>query len=492
MATRIFSTLRGSSWVLGLLGVVGASGATGCFLSKGEEVSSSPDEVVSGAQPSLLLKSTLVLDAGCIATKVGPRHLLLSARCVSGNEAFAKGKVLGFKTANNATPTKAEDTVLAPADAGNGRGRDAGSTSTADAGTAGDAGAKKTDAGATTKPASSREATIAEVNVHPSWESKCAGDACKLGSVDASDAPDIALVILESDLEGIASVPVDLDPVGQADPLLVLGSDCEIVGADEGKGLTSKKTIAVPPKSVNHKGSAFETEPQKVGTLQASYFVTAGSAWRKTELWLCRSDLGAPVFRAGVGAVAGITSSFTTWTPDSWVPVTIEHTRLDPMSRYKIGNWLESQGVETLHSCSEMPGGCQKRDYDGGAPVPPSAGPTGGTTTDPGEDDAGRGDAMAPSGDGGAKEEEDAGPVNPSPSGGQEEPLADQGPPEDDYAGGEDEGADYADAAAPRKKKKTQEGGCSAAPGPMPAGEMGLVMGVGLAVMAIGRRRRNG
>lgn len=473
--------------MLGLLGALGVSGATGCFLSKGEEVSSSPDEVVSGAQPSLLLKSTLVLDAGCIATKVGPRHLLLSARCVSGNEAFAKGKVLGFKTANNATATKTEETVLAPVDAGNGRGRDAGSTSSTDAGSTGDAGTKTADAGS--KPTSSRQATIAEVNIHPSYEAKCAADACKLGSIEAADAPDIALVILEADLEGIASVPVDLDPVGQADPILVLGSDCEIVGADEGKGLTSKKTIAVPAKSVNHKGSPYEAEPQKVGTLQSSYFVTAGQAWRKTELGLCRSDLGAPVFRAGVGSVAGITSGFTTWTPDSFVPVTIEHTRLDPMSRFKIGNWLESQGVETLHSCSEKSGGCEKREYTGGEPVPPSAGPTGGPTTDPG-DDAGRGDAMAPQGDGGA-EEADAGPVNPAPAPGQEEQLADQGPPEDDYAGGEDDG-DYADAAAPRKKKKAAQGGCSAAPGPMPAGEMGLMLGVGLAVMAIGRRRRQG
>lgn len=488
MGTRTFSTLRGSSWMLGLIGAIGMTGATGCFLSKGEEVSSSPDEVVSGAQASLLLKSTLVLDAGCIATKVGPRHLLVSARCVSGNEAFAKGKVLGFKTANNATGTK-EETTLAPVDAGgNGRGRDAGSSSTADAG---DAGTKTADAGTASKPTSSREATIAEVNVHPSWESKCTADACKLGSIEASDAPDVALVILEADLEGIASVPVDLDPVGQADPLLVLGSDCEIVGADEGKGIRTKKTIAVPPKSANHAGSPFETEPQKVGTLQSSYFVTAGQAWRKTELGLCRSDLGAPVFRAGVGAVAGITSSFTTWTPDSWVPVTIEHTRLDPMSRFKIGNWLESQGVETLHSCSEKSGGCEKRDYDGGEPVPPSAGPTGGPTTDPGDEDGGRGDAMAPSADGGTSEQEgDAGPVNPSPSQGQEEELADQGPSEDTYSDGEDDG-DYADAAAPKKKKKAAQGGCSAAPGPMPAGEMGLVLGVGLAVMAIGRRRRN-
>src|SRR5687767_6924818 len=109
MATGIFSTLRSSAWVLAL---IGGAGATGCFLTKDEDVSQSPDEVVAGAEVSMLLKSTLVLEAGCIATKVGPRHLLLSARCATAHaDDIAKGKVLAYKTANNAG---AED-VLAPA-----------------------------------------------------------------------------------------------------------------------------------------------------------------------------------------------------------------------------------------------------------------------------------------------------------------------------------------------------------------------------------------
>jgi hypothetical protein len=490
---------------------------TGCFLNEKEEVAGTADEVNSGAEVSLLLKSTLILDAGCVATKIGPRHLLLSARCVAQHkEAFAKGKALPFKTANNAKEGTGTNAVLEESSGGSGR-RDSGATdsgsstsSSTDSG-ASDAGAPKTDGGSTStdagtrtdagsggstttsgpKEGSSRTATIYETIIHPSYESKCmgAGDPCAFGTIAAGDAADVALVVLDLDLEGVEVVPVDLDAVGQADPITVIASGCDIVGAEEGTGLFTKKTGAVPAKSVNHAGSPYLTEPAKSSSLGQAYVITAGPAWKKTEAKVCKSDFGAPVFRSGVAAVAGVTSNFTTFGPDSFSPVTVHHTRLDAAGRFKIGNWLESQGAQTLHSCSEMAGGCVKREYEGGVPSAPSGaqGSTtgGGSTTEPG--DASSGDAIAPSPDGG--EGEGADPPPSGPVTGQQEQLADQGPPEETYSGGEDE--EYPDAAAARKKKKAEESGCSAAPGPMPAGEMGLVFGVGLAVMAIARRRRS-
>lgn len=513
MRTGILSTLRGSAWAISIVGAVGAAaGVTGCFLNEKEEVAGTQDEVNSGAEASLLLKSTLVLEAGCVATKIGPRHLLLSARCVTEHkEAFAKGKTLAFKTANNAKEGTGTNAVLEES-GGSGR-RDSGSSSpSSDAGAPSDAGTStstdggtaKTDAGTRTdagsgtttgpKEGSSRTATVYETTIHPSYEAKCTGadEPCGFGKIAAGDAADVALVILDLDLEGVESVPVDLDAVGQADSVLVIGSGCDIVGAEKGTGIFTKKTGAVPAKMVNHAGSPYKAEPQKASSLGQSYVVTAGPAWKKNEAKVCTSDFGAPMFRAGVAAVAGVTSNFTTFGPDTFAPVTVHHTRVDEGGRFKIGNWLESQGAETIHSCSEMAGGCVKREYEGGAPVPPSAGPGGGGTTEPG--DASTGDAIAPSGDGGTDPGDDDGgattePVPSGPVTGQEEELADQGPPEESYSDGEDD-EDYADAAAPRKKKKKEEGGCSAAPGPMPAGEMGLAFGVGLAVMAIGRRRR--
>lgn len=516
MRTRIFSTLRGSAWALSIVGAVGAAtGVTGCFLNEKEEVAGTADEVNSGAEVSLLLKSTLILEAGCVATKVGPRQLLLSARCVHQHQdAFAKGKTLAFKTANNAKEGTGTNAVLEES-GGSGRrdsgATDSGSTNTGstdsgstDSGSL-DAGAPKADGGSTDagrtdagttsstpKEGSSRTATVFETVLHPSYAAKCTGadDPCGFGKLAAGDAADVALVILDLDLEGVEAVPVDLDAVGQADNLLVIASGCDIVGAEQGTGIFTKKTSAVPPKMVAHVGSPYKDDPAKAGSIGQTYLVTAGPAWKKNEAKICTSDFGSPVFRAGVAAVAGVTANFTTFGPDTFSPVTVEHTRVDEGGRFKIGNWLESQGAQTIHSCSEMSGGCVKREYEGGAPNPPTAGPGGGGTTEPG--DAGKADAIAPSGDGGA--EEDAGQTDPPAPGSlgnsQEEQLADQGPPEESYSGGEDD-EDYADAAAPKKKKKAEESGCSAAPGPMPAGEMGLAFGVGLAVMAIGRRRRS-
>lgn len=493
-------------WAISFASAVGAAvGATGCFLNEKEEVAGTADEVNSGAQVSLLLKSTLILEAGCVATKIGPRHLLLSARCVTEHkEAFAKGKALGFKTASNASEGTGTNAVLEE-NGGSGR-RDSGATTDsgassdsgssdagaprtdgggADAGTRTDAGSGGTTTTSGPKEGSSRTATVYETVIHPSYESKCTGaaDACGFGKVAAGDAADVALVVLDLDLDGVEAIPVDLDAVGQADSVLVIGSGCDIVGAEQGTGIFTKKTGAVPSKMVNHVGSSYKEEPQKASSLGQSYVVTAGPAWKKNEAKVCKSDFGAPLFRAGVAAVAGVTSNFTTFGPDTFSPVTVHHTRVDEGGRFKIGNWLESQGATTIRSCSEMAGGCVKREYEGGAPSAPSAGPGGGGTTEPG--DAGNADAIAPSDDGG-------GTTEPPPNGpvtGQEEQLADQGPPEESYSGGEGE-EDYPDAAAPRKKKKAEESGCSAAPGPMPAGEMGLAFGVGLAVMAIGRRRR--
>jgi hypothetical protein len=445
MRTRIFSTLRGSAWALSIVGAVGAAaGVTGCFLNEKEEIAGTADEVNSGAEVSLLLKSTLVLEAGCVATKIGPRHLLLSARCVTEHrEAFAKGKTLPFKTANNAKDGTGTNAVLEESGSGrrdSGSSTDSGSSSSdagapadggsSDAGTRTDSGTADAGSGGTTtqpKDGSSRTATVFETILHPSYEAKCTGaeDPCGFGKLAAGDAADVALVVLELDLEGVEAVPVDLDSVGQADPVLVIGSGCEIVGAEQGTAIFTKKTGAVPSKMVNHAGSPYKEEPQKASSLGQSYVVTAGPAWKKNEAKVCTSDFGAPVFRAGVAAVAGVTSNFTTFCPDTFSPVTVHHTRLDEGGRFKIGNWLESQGAETIHSCSEMSGGCVKREYEGGSPVPPSAGPgTGGGTTEPGE--GGAGNPLDPSGDGGSADPDGGEPTDPPPSGpvtGQEEEL---------------------------------------------------------------------
>ncbi|MDF2696013.1 MAG: hypothetical protein K0S65_4396, partial [Labilithrix sp.] len=386
-----------------MIGLAVSAGAAGCFLSE-EETEAGSDRVVDTADMSAVLKSTLILDTGCTAAKVGPRHLLTAARCVAGKADLVAGKTITFKPASELRTIVAQDDALEPEDAGAARPADA----AAEADVTGDAGAAKA------KPAnkSNREATIEEIEIHPSFTAKCQGELCAFGAIGASDAKDIAVIILDADLTSIPTIPIDLDTVGQSDTLLAVGSGCEKLD-DMATGVKTFKTMAVPAKTVNHGGSPYIEDPALVTRLAAGYVVTPGSGWRTTEPRICKNDIGAPLFRGGQAAVAGITSNFTTFEPKSLKPVTLHHAKVDTAS--KVGTWLATLGVETIHSCSEAAGGCVKKGYDGGTPGTQAA-PSTDNTTEGGD----AGEVIAPP-DGG---DEDAGPVsNDYPEQGAEEQL---------------------------------------------------------------------
>ncbi len=454
------------------VGILAAAGAVGCSVAQTDQAASSPDAITSNADISSLLKSTLVLEGGCTAAKVGPRQLLVSAGCLAGKEAFAAGKVLKFTSAAAAQAVVPD----APSDAG---APDAPANHDAGTAASGDAGTKTAKDGGS----ASRDVTIAAIKIHPSFVTKCTDDACGPNRLAASDAPDIAVIVLSADLDTVPSIPVDLDPVGVADPLLVVTSGCSTLEAKPSAGPKALKSIAVPPNSVTHIGSAYEKSPALVSRLASSYVVTAGAGWRTTDLHLCKADLGSPVFRGGAVAVAGVTANYSTYAYAK-LPVTIHHTRVDAMSRFKIGDWLTTLGVETMHSCSESAAGCTKHSYDGGAPSGTITETAGDGTTSP--TDGGAGDAIAPDA---SAADDDAGSATTDPA--MADPHSDQLPSEDPTAGEDPSaGDDYADAAAPKKKKKAAAG-CSAAPGgPAPAGEMLLVVGVALGAAVIRRRRK--
>jgi hypothetical protein len=82
-----------------LVTTVASASAFGCLLGNEDDASSDAD-VVNLPAGSKGLDSTLVLDTGCIASKVGPRHLLVAARCVAGNADIAPGKSLHYSVAS--------------------------------------------------------------------------------------------------------------------------------------------------------------------------------------------------------------------------------------------------------------------------------------------------------------------------------------------------------------------------------------------------------
>jgi hypothetical protein len=520
-------------------GIVAAVGGVGCSFAADDQAEATNDAVTTGGDVSQVLKSTLQLE-GCTAAKVGPRQLLVAARCVSGNATFKAGNSISFTTAalgkvataNPTKPTPAGScTALATCcatikSAGNDSSvceaaaakKDEPACAKAQEGyqTFGDcvppagpqctalatccatikgagndssvceaAAAKKDEQACTkaqdgyqtygdcvppppaAKPASNPNAktvTIASVVIHPSYVAKCTGDLCDFTKLAASGAADIAVILLEKDLDGIPTVPVDLDPVREADSLLVVTSGCTTFDAAPAAPKTVQ-TQAVPAKSANHAGSPYETSPSFVGSLASSYVVTAAGGWKTGKPRLCRTDIGAPLFRASTAAVAGVTSNYTTFLGQS-VPVTTEHTRVDAQSSFKIGQWLTKLGAETIHSCSESADGCGERSTD---PTPPKS--DGGIADAATTPDAAPDAAAAPA------------PVaDPSPQDQDQDQGGNNDPPTSSKGS-----SSKADAPA-SKKEAAAEGGCSAAPGTTPSG--GLVIGLALALGAMLARRR--
>lgn len=436
-------TTRKLAW-----GLLGASllAAFGCSVTKEEEESEpvSKDSITAGGTSAdVVLKSTLFLDGGCVATKVGPRHLLVAARCVAGKPAFAANKKITFVAA-----ATGDNKMLAAADAGD----------------AGDAG----------KPEGGSELVVASIEVPSSFAAKCKEDLCDFEMLEASDAPDIAVVVVKADIANVPSLPVDLDTVSPGDPLLVVGTGCERFDERGATRADVTRSLATPASVVNHVGSAYKTSPQLVTRLGGSYVVSPGVGWKTDAPRVCSTDVGAPIVRGNVAAVAGITSNFTTFQRTRRVPVTLHHTRVDAASRFKIGDWLKNLGVETVRSCSEAAGGCKTRSYDGGAPSP-------GT---------------------GAGEEEDAGPkVETPPDAGEADAAA---PPSEDpgthdvpvlgdeeEGSGEGEPSDY-DASVPNKKKKKAEegGGCSLSSRGASHGSPAAFVGIGIGLALLLRRRK--
>lgn len=330
------------TWTLALLGAgITASGlAVGCFdkAPGDDDVGTAGSRATEGAatpSTSALLKSTLLFESGCAAVKVGPKHLLTAARCVAGTVPVEKGSTLRYVLGSKGRPSTVSPATDSPS-------------------------------------AEYRELSVAKVHVAPSFSTSCREDACAFGSLVSSTAADVAVVELDEELAAIPTLPVDLDPVAVGDPLFVTSSECASLDSRAGSTVLDR-TVAVPPTSVVHKGSPYEQNRALVSRLAGAYLVTAGPGWDDKAPGFCRTDVGGPVFRTGSSSVVGVVAGYTAWSADRQVPVTLHHTRLDDVSRDKVGAWLTGLGVQTVRSCSESTAGCVDRGYDGGAPSEPSA-----------------------------------------------------------------------------------------------------------------------
>ncbi len=425
-------------WTFLCLGVAaaGSAAAVGCMQPEQEDIGVGGDRVTEGAsRSSALLQSTLLFENGCAGVKVGPRHVLTAARCVASTRTLVRGGSLSFVLGSSGRPTAT-------------------------------GAARPADAGEPEEPAAGyQQAAITDVHVNPSFSTKCREDSCGLGSLVSSDAADVAVLELAEELAGVPALPVDLDPVGEADPLFVTMSECALLDSPAGSTVLNR-TQAVPARSVVHAGSPYEQNDALVSRLASSYLVTAGPGWDEEAPGFCRDDVGGPVFRTGSAVVVGVTAGYTGWTRDRVTPATLHHTRMDDESREKVGSWLRTLGVETIHSCSESTDGCPRNTYSGGPPTPAT-----GTSTDDGD-----GGLV----DGGLVTERK--PTRPK-----EDRIEVEQPEERTST------PSYDDDAGPKKTTKKTTTGCSASPTGASDATSGLAGSTFLAAAVLtmlGRRRR--
>jgi hypothetical protein len=296
------------------------------------------------------LPATLLVKDNCTAAKVGPRHILLAAHCVTDPD-FPPGTTIDVTTSN---------AVGAFFDAG---GVDAASFLW-------------------------RRFTIERTEVHPLWRDQCASMRCgKVSVATRNGLADVAVVVVTEELTGIPEAPVDLAPVRPGDPVAITGFGCEnAVGGEwnwDNQRLRVGETSAIDFDRAIHPGSWVFPEDRESGhaaLMDARYLLTPGpqeprsntdpddasppSRPSASSAGLCPGDSGGPVYRRGLPepVVVGVNASYS-FTTGGWhdlddgsgrkyqgpgVPVTNWHTRLDAERGVKVGSWLRDLGVRTV------------------------------------------------------------------------------------------------------------------------------------------------
>jgi hypothetical protein len=271
------------------------------------EPDSAGDALIGGEEASPdAFPSTVYLESGCTAVKVGASLLLTAAHCV-----------LDPTTVD--PRWKAGDTLkLArpPADA-------------------------------------LGDYTVAATHVSPEWKKACERTFCAASAVTVRlDAPDVAVIELTSDVAGVPIAPVDANALATGDRVTVLGFGCTdgVLRSDEtaGHALKAKETTIIDGAAAVHEGSTLTTA--ELPAASGTYAMTAGPGLDPSAAGLCPGDSGGPMYRRTDKEllVVGVNANYT-FRPDKLddrgLPVTNWHTRLDDSSRQKVGPWLRTLGV---------------------------------------------------------------------------------------------------------------------------------------------------
>lgn len=291
-------------------------GAAACGSTDTDAPTSSDDLIGGAAVAEDALPGVIGIVGGCTAAKVGPRHILLAAHCVTdfyeqGSEhlrpAYRSGARLSLTQSRASNQT-------------------------------------------------THQAVVADTFVPDTWKKNCAGRwGCSVDQPSRWSSPDIALVVTTEDIARIPTALVDLDPVRPGDRVVLLGYGCEErVGGpfDYSKSrLKMMETTIATPSTVRHPGSFITTE-EDVAIVDQWVSLTKGPGLDRDVPGLCPGDSGGPLLRAGASTttVVGVNSSYTFVDRSTGLPATNWQARVDGTSG--IGAFLERHGVAVTHGCS--------------------------------------------------------------------------------------------------------------------------------------------
>lgn len=203
--------------------------------------------------------------------------------------------------------------------------------------------------------ATRHQLTIAETSIHPSWTAACADGCSSVIVLDEEHAPDIAVVEVLEDTPGIPQENVDLGPVAAGESASKSGYGCEqsVFGPSANPPRFKTENAQVLTTADYLHAGSFATDLQDASELDASYVATMGFAAESEYHWdwasLCPGDSGGPLYSSTAGrGIIGVNAYYTFGDGNGGVSLRDWHTRTGNQTRYNVGSWLESLGVNTV------------------------------------------------------------------------------------------------------------------------------------------------
>lgn len=274
------------------------------------------------------IPSALVIQSNCTASRVGPRHILLAAHCVTDASRRPATVIAAAFEPGQKIHLSRERVVHNVGDA----------------------------------PTKFVEVEVESVTPHPSWVEDCMarGDECMQAQEGPSSPADVAIIRTRDELPIGKIASVDLRPVRTGEKLLISGYGCEKGYIDattdphtyDTQKLRMERTFALPASAMFHEGSFFSRSPELETRLTGTLVVTPGNKMDPRHASLCPGDSGGPLFRdtAGQDVIVGVNATYTFLgdaRDPAYVAYTNGHTRLDRDAQKGVGAWLAGLGVRT-------------------------------------------------------------------------------------------------------------------------------------------------